>query len=136
MENENGDKKDEEKLEKWVEEAKMDEIKLNRKKRVVQGDTENTDEMMTIEGKNTTRIIFKTIKLKMTIRWKVEKKRRQKTVSFEQTISPFNVGEDGKMKTQDEIKEELEIEAKEFEEKHYKGFVENYTVNKRYDIYF
>jgi hypothetical protein len=61
-----------------------------------------------------TRITFEKVSIKRTFRWTdpVTRKSRQETKKFWQTVSPFNRNVHGDPKSRQQIREELESEAR------------------------
>lgn len=60
------------------------------------------------------RITFDEIAIRETVRWRdpVTGRNRQMTQKFFQTVSPFNRGSDGAMKSRQQIRDELQREAR------------------------
>jgi len=61
-----------------------------------------------------TRIVFSQVKLKGVRRWKQDRKWRQETKTFMQTINPFNLNAAGIVKSRDEIMDELREEREKW----------------------
>lgn len=62
-----------------------------------------------------TTISFQRVAIKGVRRWKENGKPRQKTMTFEQTINPFNKDKDGFPKTREQIMHELKRERDRWE---------------------
>lgn len=110
----------------------MDNGIENRKSKI---EFDNEDEMRIDYGSDEKTFTFKTIRLKIVKKWKLEGKRKQKTTIFEQTLNPFNLNLLGNVKTTEEIKDELMARSVQWELDNCKK-EEKYELKRLFDTYF